>query len=199
MWLPMPNAFSETQLHALKLCLQWSDSCLKSVSDSGENHFLVLNGTWGRKPWPCSTSPMINAGWLRHSVFYTECFSRKPNAHFIHFLITTAFCITEKYGLPLVLYSWCFGIFLISLLQLIFVCLLLSTSCDICGRGVLDTFYPSCNVDPFRPNLNVLQTTVAFKLWSKTSLYYLFWLVLIWNRDLMGTSVRQCYSFFSFL
>lgn len=144
-------------------------------------------------------SLMINAGWLRHSVFYTECSSRKPNAHFIHFLITTAFCISEKYGLPLVLYSWCSGIFLISLLQFIFVCLLLSTSCDICGREVLNNFYPSCSVEPLRPNFNVLQTTVAFKPWSKTSLYYLFWLVLIWNRDLMGTSVRQCYSFFSFL
>lgn len=144
------------------------------------------------------TPLLLTAGWLRHSLFYSECSTGKPNAHFIHFLITTAFCISEKYGLPLVLYSWCFGIFLISLLQLIFVCLLLSTSCDICGRGVLNTFYPSCNVDPLRPNFSVLQTTVAFKPWSKTSLYYLFWLVLIWNRDLMGTSVRQHYSFFPF-
>lgn len=185
MWLPMPNAFSETQVHALKLCLQLSDSCLKSVSDSGANHFLVLSSSEEDMRVKAVTlqhmSLMINAGWLRHSVFYTECSIRKPNAHFIHFLITTAFCISEEYGLPLVLYSWCFGIFLISLLQLIFVCLLLSTSCDICGKGVLNTFYPSYNVDPLRPNFNLLQTTVAFKPWSKTSLYYLFWLVLIWT------------------
>lgn len=142
------------------------------------------------------TPLVIHAGWLRHSMFYTECSSRKPNAHSIHFLITTAFCISEKYGLLLVLYSWCFGIFLISLLQLIFVCLLLSTSCDLYGRGVLNTFYPSSNIDPIRPNFSVLRTTVAFKPWSKTSLYYLFRLVLIWNRDLMETSVRH-YSFFS--
>lgn len=132
-----------------------------------------------------SRDPAARHWWSMLVDWDTLCFTQSA---LVGSLMPTSFIfslpqpsISEEYGLPLVLYSWCFGIFLISLLQLIFVCLLLSTSCDICGRGVLNTFYPSCNVDPLRPNFNLLQTTVAFKSWSKTSLYYLFWLVLIWT------------------
>lgn len=110
MWLPMPNPFSEIQVGALRLCLLWSDSCLKSVS--GENHFLFLNRTEERKLLPCSQcqwwSSLVD---LDTVVCFTDYSSRKPNPCFIHVLITAAFHILREIWAATVFYSWCFGIF----------------------------------------------------------------------------------------
>lgn len=154
-WLPIPNPFSETQVRALKLCLQWSDSCLKSVSFSGENHFLVLNRTWRRKPLPCSRyqwwSALVDVDTVCVLLQSILVGSLMPVSFIFSLLQLSVF--SENYGLLLVFYSWCFGIFLISLLQLIFVvsyCLILLTFVRV---ELSNTFYPTCNVDPIRPSV----------------------------------------------
>lgn len=137
-WLLMPNPFSETQVHALKLCL-----CFKSVSVLSENHVLVLNRTQWQKLLPCSKCQW----WSTWVDLDAACFTQRilvgslmPVTFIFSLLQPSVF--SEKYGLLLVFYSWCFGIFLIYLLQPIFVCLLLSTTCDICAKGAIEYFLP---------------------------------------------------------